>query len=80
MATAAERVGGIDIVVANAGIGAVGDVAGNEDADRWKPSSGRADVAPALGPIGAAEPRSRFRLSLVRFVDELLSIDGGQGG
>jgi 2-keto-3-deoxy-L-fuconate dehydrogenase len=36
---AAERLGGFDIVVANAGIGAVGDVAANDDADRPEPSS-----------------------------------------
>jgi hypothetical protein len=37
--TAAERLGGIVIVAANAGIGAVGNVAANDDADRPEPSS-----------------------------------------
>jgi NAD(P)-dependent dehydrogenase (short-subunit alcohol dehydrogenase family) len=35
VATAAERLGGIDIVVANAGIGAQGSVADNDD-DEWR--------------------------------------------
>jgi 2-keto-3-deoxy-L-fuconate dehydrogenase len=33
VATVADRLGGIDVVVANAGIGAVGDVAANDDAE-----------------------------------------------
>jgi NAD(P)-dependent dehydrogenase (short-subunit alcohol dehydrogenase family) len=33
VATVAERLGGLDVVVANVGIGAVGDVAANDDAE-----------------------------------------------